>query len=100
MTKIHTSSLGLKLPPLENGDRLTRAEFERRYQAMPSVKKAELIEGMVYMSSPLKIKAHGEPHAHIMGWLVLYTSATAGVGVVSVKLSHLVTEATRLQNRA
>ena len=31
-------------PPLENGDRLTRPEFERCYQAMPQIKKAELIE--------------------------------------------------------
>jgi hypothetical protein len=36
------------IPPLENGDRLTRAEFERRYDAMPNLKKAELIEGEVY----------------------------------------------------
>ena len=36
-----------RLPPLENGDRLTRAEFERRYAAMPEIKKAELIEGEV-----------------------------------------------------
>ena len=35
------------------GDRLTRAEFERRYAAMPHVKKAELIEGVVYMPSPV-----------------------------------------------
>ena len=33
----------LKIPPLESGDRLTRQEFERRYQAMPNTKKAELI---------------------------------------------------------
>jgi hypothetical protein len=31
------------LPPLESGDRLTRQEFERRYQAMGQIKKAELI---------------------------------------------------------
>ncbi len=48
----------LNIPSLENGDRLTRAEFERRYATMSDVKKAELIEGVVYMSSP---------HAHIMG---------------------------------
>ena len=36
------------IPPLESGDRLIRAEFERRYQAMPHVKKAELIEGVVF----------------------------------------------------
>ena len=37
------------VPALENGDRLTRAEFERRYEAMPHLKKAELIEGVVYV---------------------------------------------------
>ena len=26
-------------PPLENGDRLTRAEFERRYEAMPEKRR-------------------------------------------------------------
>ncbi len=35
------------IPPLESGDKLTRAEFEQRYAAMPHVKKAELIEGTV-----------------------------------------------------
>jgi hypothetical protein len=33
-----------KILPLENGDCLSRAEFERRYEAMPHLKKAELIE--------------------------------------------------------
>src|SRR5262245_17111719 len=42
------------VPPLENGDRLTRAEFERRYRAMPHLKKAELIEGVVYIPSPVR----------------------------------------------
>jgi hypothetical protein len=36
----------LAIPPLEPGDRLTRDEFERRYEAMPELKKAELIEGV------------------------------------------------------
>ena len=54
-------------PPLENGDRLTRCEFERRYDAMPHIKKAELIEGVVYMASPVRFKSHGEPHARIVG---------------------------------
>jgi hypothetical protein len=31
--------------PLNPGDRLSRAEFERRYQAHPEIPKAELIEG-------------------------------------------------------
>ena len=67
------------LPPLESGDRLTRNEFERRYNAMPHIKKAELIEGVVYMPSPVRFKSHGQPHAHIMGWLVTYCAATLGV---------------------
>ncbi|QFS44803.1 hypothetical protein GXM_02278 [Nostoc sphaeroides CCNUC1] len=41
------------IPPLESGDRLIRPEFERRYNAMPNLKKAELIEGVVYVASPL-----------------------------------------------
>lgn len=66
------------IPPLEPGDRLTRAEFERRYAAMPHVKKAELIEGVVHMSSPVRYD-HGKPHAMIMGWLAVYTAAVPTV---------------------
>jgi Uma2 family endonuclease len=69
----------LTLPPLENGDKLTRAEFERRYEAMPNLKKADLIEGIVYMASPLRVTGHGEPHADIMIWLGVYKIATPGV---------------------
>ncbi|EKV02947.1 hypothetical protein Lepto7375DRAFT_5216 [Leptolyngbya sp. PCC 7375] len=69
----------LTIPPLESGDRLTRPEFERRYHAMPQVKKAELIEGLVYIASPLRAKAHGKPHARIMTWLGTYEAATLGV---------------------
>ncbi|WP_199247501.1 Uma2 family endonuclease [[Phormidium] sp. ETS-05] len=67
------------LPPLENGDRLTRPEFERRYQAMPHIKKAELIEGVVYMASPLRFKSHAEPHGRLITWLGVYQAATPQV---------------------
>ncbi|MBD2297700.1 Uma2 family endonuclease [Nostoc sp. FACHB-190] len=66
-------------PPLENGDRLTRTEFERRYHAMPHLKKAELIEGVVYVASPVRAKTHGKPHSRIMTWLGTYETATPGV---------------------
>lgn len=66
-------------PRLCAGDRLTRDEFHRRYEAMPEVKKAELIEGVVYMPSPVSQSRHGHPHALLMGWLVLYTADTPGV---------------------
>ncbi len=45
------------IPPLETGDRVGRAEFERRYAAMPGVKKAELIEGVVYRGSPVRLES-------------------------------------------
>ncbi|MCT7952874.1 Uma2 family endonuclease [Ancylothrix sp. C2] len=64
------------LPPLENGDRLIRPEFERRYSAMPEVRKAELIEGVVYMASPLRFRPHAKPHADLIGWLWTYKIAT------------------------
>lgn len=64
---------------LENGDRVSRDEFERRYQQMPNLKKAELIEGKVYMPSPLRFEPHAEPHANIIGWLWNYKLATPGV---------------------
>ncbi len=66
-------------PPLNNGDRLTRAEFERIYSAHPEIKKAELIEGVVYMPSPARHREHGKPHFHSIGWLSLYSAATPGV---------------------
>jgi len=76
---VATPESRLVVPPLENGDRLSRSEFERRYTAMPQVKKAELIEGVVYMASPLRIKSHGEPHGDITGWLWTYKTMTPGV---------------------
>src|SRR5437667_6382234 len=67
------------IPPLETGDRLSRAEFERRYDAMPRLKKAELIEGVVYVPSPVRLRRHGRPRAHLIHWLVDYEAATTGV---------------------
>lgn len=68
-----------KLPPLENGDRLSRPEFERRYSADPRIKKAELIEGIVYVASPLRFEPHAEPHSDLNGWLYNYKILTPGV---------------------
>jgi hypothetical protein len=73
---VKTPSQHWTIPPLENGDseallrlrkhgaeqqsadRLNRYEFERRYNAMPNLKKAELIEGIVYMPAALRFKSH------------------------------------------
>ncbi|MBD2514034.1 Uma2 family endonuclease [Nostoc sp. FACHB-973] len=67
------------LPPLESGDRLTRPEFERRYAAAPHIKKAELIEGIVYIASPVRHEQHGKPHSRVITWLGVYQSLTPGV---------------------
>jgi Uma2 family endonuclease len=68
-----------RIPPLESGDRLTRHEFERRYTAMPNLKKAELIEGVVYVASPLRFRSHGKPHGDLIIWLGTYKVSTPGV---------------------
>ena len=67
------------LPLLQNGDRLTRTEFERRYTAMPRTKKAELIEGIVYMPSPVSCGGHGTPHFFASFWLGPYVVRTPGI---------------------
>jgi hypothetical protein len=71
----------LNIAPLENGDRLTRVEFERRYAAMPAGTKAQLIEGIVYMASALRFRSHGKPHSHLNGWLFTYQSATPHIEI-------------------
>lgn len=67
------------LPPLINGDHLSRVEFERRYNAQPQIKKAELIEGIVYMPSPVHLEKHSKPHSRIVMLLGNYAAATPGV---------------------
>jgi len=75
------SGNGETVPPLCNGDHLDRVEFERRYNAMPEVKKAELIEGIVFMPSPVSLDRHGEQHAHLILWLATYRAHTPGTRV-------------------
>ena len=77
----HTPLVGRGPCPLENGDRLTRREFERRYAARADIKKAELIEGVVHMPSPGRFSSHGEPHSWILAWLTTYSAHTPGVRV-------------------
>ncbi len=76
---IHSSKSKASVPPLENGDRLSRHEFERRYAAAPHIRKAELIEGVVYMAAALRFRSHGQPHGNLIIWLGGYKIATSGV---------------------
>jgi Uma2 family endonuclease len=76
------------MPPLQAGERLPRDEFEQRYTAMPHLKKAELIEGVVVMPSPV-YDTHARPHALLMAWLAAYWVPTPGIDLldnVSVRL--------------
>lgn len=66
-------------PPLENGDRLTREEFLQRYKATPHIKKAERIEGVVYMQAAVRFRQHGQPHSRTITWLGHYEAQTPGV---------------------
>ena len=68
-----------EIPILETGDVLTREEFERRYDAMPNLKKAELLEGVVYMGSPVRFRKHGYPQAHLVAWGMVYASHGKGI---------------------
>ncbi len=78
-TKTDLASYENGVPPLEAGDRLSRPEFERRYGAMQTDKKAELLDGVVYIPSPVRVHRHGQPHARLLAWLVLYEAATSDV---------------------
>jgi Uma2 family endonuclease len=66
------------IPKLRHGERLSREEFRRRYEAMPDV-TAELLDGVVYiMSSPVS-EFHGTPHADLITWMGNYKAFTPGV---------------------
>jgi hypothetical protein len=75
------------MPRLENGDRLSRAEFERRYSAMPETARAELIEGIIYLNWRVRFTGHGVPHARLVAWLGRYLAATPGLEHYGVNVS-------------
>ena len=66
------------VPQLHNGDRLSQPEFHRRYEATEPGVKAELIEGIVYMPSPVG-PGHGQGHIQLGGLFWMYQTATPGV---------------------
>src|SRR5215470_5499308 len=86
---LRASSCGA-IPPLENGDTLTRAEFERRYEAMPHLKKAELIDGVVYVPPPVG-DGHSDRHFSLSTWMgthVAHTPGTKGGDNATVRLDQ------------
>jgi Uma2 family endonuclease len=66
------------LPELHTGDRMTRAEFHRLYEQTPPDFRAELIGGIVYVSSPLKLP-NGSHHVPLATLFGTYQLKTPGV---------------------
>lgn len=65
------------LLPLESGDHLTRDEFHRRYLAHPEIKRAELVNGVVYVASPIS-GWHGKSHGVLSTWMGTYAIDAIG----------------------
>ena len=79
-------------PPLAAGDKLNRDEFLRRWEANPDIKFAELIGGIVYMPSPVKIE-HGDTEADVGIWLGTYRVATPGTASGHNTTSFIIADA-------
>jgi hypothetical protein len=62
---------------LRDGDRLTARQFLHRWEAMPQLKRAELIDGTVLMPSPVTNR-HGTLHLSLGAWLWLHAEMTPG----------------------
>ena len=72
-----TLAAPVSTPPLIEGDSLTSDEFLRRWEEMPDVRRAELIDGIVYMPSPVSI-GHSNYELFLGNWLGFYALATPG----------------------
>jgi len=64
-------------PGLVTGERLTVEEFLRRWEELPELKNAELIDGVVYVPSPVSYD-HGRLDSRIIWWLSQYACGTPG----------------------
>jgi Uma2 family endonuclease len=66
---------------LVEGERLDQPTFHARYEAMPPGTRAELIDGVVFMPSPVG-RAHGRAHVPAIVWLSYYDENTPGMEVL------------------
>lgn len=62
---------------LVTGARLSLDEFIREWDAQPDIKHAELIDGVVYMPSPVS-REHSRYHVSVVSWLWRYAQMTPG----------------------
>jgi len=95
MTTVSAPPPGVR-PTLEPGDHLTGEEFDRRYSCRPDIKKAELIDGVVYVASPVWLHDHGSAHGLLAAELGAYAKRTRGV-VVGDNTSVRLPDGTRVQ---
>jgi len=72
---------------LRTGDRMDAATFHALYLNTPEKFKAELIEGVVHVSSPVSAQ-HGLHQFDLAGWLYFYSHSTLGV-IGYVDTTHL-----------
>ncbi len=63
---------------LVEGQRLDQPTFHALYEAMPPGTRAELIDGVVYMPSPVGLD-HGDAQLPALVWLDYYAENTPGV---------------------
>jgi hypothetical protein len=83
--------VGERVPPLGPGDKLSRAEFLRRWEAHPEIKNAELLGGIVYTPSPVSVD-HGDMDGDAGTWLGTYKAATSGTACGHNTTSFLLEE--------
>jgi Uma2 family endonuclease len=81
MSVTHGSTRATKIASLIEGQRLDQAQFHDRYELMPPGTRAELINGVVSMPSPVGPE-HGRAHVPALVWLSYYHENTAGVDVL------------------
>ena len=66
-------------PALESGMRLSGEEFDRRYELTGDCIKAELVQGVVYVASPVRIDEHGTPENWLSTWAGAYALKHPGL---------------------
>jgi len=79
-----------RIRPLQNGDHLTRIEFEKRFDATPNLKLAELINRIVYVCPPVPL-TQSHAFACLNWWLGYYSAYTKGIlsaAHCSIRLDH------------
>jgi Uma2 family endonuclease len=73
-----TASPPAVVPELHSGDHMRQKEFHRIYEQTEDKFKAELIGGIVYVASPLKLP-HGKQHVCLAAVFGVYQGNTPGV---------------------